>query len=160
MLRVVLRRNFGGTIRDPFPGNIIPESRWDPVAKNMIQNVGIVDPTFDTSDFRNVRRPNYARRPKRWASHSSHSNRPAEFLGRRSEQVDGCRRDSVVPQKSLERQFRIFPSANEKRLQWRQLGIYYRHDWVLANKEFSFLPVTSGILGSVVRILTSGSNRV
>src|SRR3989454_3315075 len=38
----------GNPIRDPFPGNIIPEGRWDPVAKNIIQNVGIVDPTLNT----------------------------------------------------------------------------------------------------------------
>jgi hypothetical protein len=43
----------GRPIRDPFPGNIIPESRWDPVAKNIVQNVGIVDPTFDTM-IRNI----------------------------------------------------------------------------------------------------------
>ena len=34
----------GSIIRDPFPGNIIPVDRWDPVAKNIIQNIGIVDP--------------------------------------------------------------------------------------------------------------------
>jgi carboxypeptidase family protein len=38
----------GSVVRDPFPGNIIPDTAWDPVAKNIIQNVGIVDPLFDT----------------------------------------------------------------------------------------------------------------
>jgi hypothetical protein len=35
-------------VRDPFPGNMIPEARWDPVAKNVIQQIGIVDPTLPT----------------------------------------------------------------------------------------------------------------
>lgn len=34
-------------VRNPFPGNIIPQSAWDPVAKNVVQNIGIVDPQFD-----------------------------------------------------------------------------------------------------------------
>jgi hypothetical protein len=38
----------GQVVRDPFQGNIIPESAWDPVAKNVIQNVGLVDPLYDT----------------------------------------------------------------------------------------------------------------
>jgi hypothetical protein len=38
----------GTLVRDPFPGNIIPQTAWDPVAKNVIQSVGIVDPQFDT----------------------------------------------------------------------------------------------------------------
>jgi hypothetical protein len=38
----------GGILRDPFAGNIIPEARWDPVAKNVIQKVGIQDPTLPT----------------------------------------------------------------------------------------------------------------
>src|SRR5262249_10912494 len=33
---------------DPFQRNMIPETAWDPVAKNIIQNVGITDPQFDT----------------------------------------------------------------------------------------------------------------
>jgi hypothetical protein len=37
----------GNPIRDPFIGNIIPEEMWDPVAKNIVQNVGITDPQFD-----------------------------------------------------------------------------------------------------------------
>ena len=42
-------RTVGGSIvRDPFQGNIIPPSAWDPVAKNVIQNVGLTDPQFDT----------------------------------------------------------------------------------------------------------------
>jgi len=47
----------GKPIRDPFAGNIIPESRWDPVAKNIVQSVGIVDPTFDTM-IRNIQHIN------------------------------------------------------------------------------------------------------
>ncbi|OLE87089.1 MAG: hypothetical protein AUG07_01565 [Acidobacteria bacterium 13_1_20CM_2_60_10] len=41
----------------PIPGqaNIIPQSAWDPVAKNIVQNVGIVDPTLDKM-VRNVTR--------------------------------------------------------------------------------------------------------
>jgi carboxypeptidase family protein len=42
-------RTVGGqAVRDPFPGNIIPQSAWDPVAKNVIQNVGLVDPLYNT----------------------------------------------------------------------------------------------------------------
>jgi len=37
----------GNPIRDPFQGNIIPQSRWDPVAKNIITNIGIADPAID-----------------------------------------------------------------------------------------------------------------
>ena len=33
-------------MRDPFQGNIIPQSRWDPVATNVIQKIGIQDPTL------------------------------------------------------------------------------------------------------------------
>jgi hypothetical protein len=38
----------GQTVRDPFAGNIIPQDQWDPVAKNVVQNVGIIDPTLNT----------------------------------------------------------------------------------------------------------------
>ena len=37
----------GTFVRNPFPGNIIPESAWDPVAKNVVQTIGITDPQFD-----------------------------------------------------------------------------------------------------------------
>ncbi|MCW5982775.1 MAG: carboxypeptidase regulatory-like domain-containing protein [Bryobacteraceae bacterium] len=37
----------GNPIRDPFPGNIIPQSRFSPVSQNIIGNVGIVDPELD-----------------------------------------------------------------------------------------------------------------
>ncbi|HEY3458618.1 MAG TPA: TonB-dependent receptor [Bryobacteraceae bacterium] len=37
----------GTYVRNPFPNNMIPQSAWDPVAKNIVQNVGITDPTFD-----------------------------------------------------------------------------------------------------------------
>lgn len=41
-------RTVGGVdVRDPIPLNIIDESEWDPVAKNIIQNVGIADPETD-----------------------------------------------------------------------------------------------------------------
>lgn len=47
-------RTVNGTIvRDPFPGNIIPQSRWDPVAANILQKIGIPDPQFNTL-LRNV----------------------------------------------------------------------------------------------------------
>jgi hypothetical protein len=36
----------GQSVRDPFAGNIIPTDRWDPVATNVIQKIGIVDPTL------------------------------------------------------------------------------------------------------------------
>jgi Carboxypeptidase regulatory-like domain len=37
----------GQVVRDPFPGNIIPTTAWDPTAKNIVNNVGIVDPQYD-----------------------------------------------------------------------------------------------------------------
>ncbi|MGE5648223.1 MAG: TonB-dependent receptor domain-containing protein [Acidobacteriota bacterium] len=37
----------GQVVRDPFVGNIIPESAFDPVAKNILA-IGLVDPTRDT----------------------------------------------------------------------------------------------------------------
>ena len=45
----------GTVIRDAFPGNIIPQTRFDPVAQNVIQNVGIKDPQYDTL-LRNIQR--------------------------------------------------------------------------------------------------------
>lgn len=38
----------GNPIRNPFPGNIIPQTRFDPVAANVINTVGIQDPQYDT----------------------------------------------------------------------------------------------------------------
>src|SRR5579859_2753956 len=43
----------GTVIRDPFPGNIIPSTRFDPVAANVINNVGIANPQYDTM-LRNI----------------------------------------------------------------------------------------------------------
>jgi hypothetical protein len=37
----------GTYVRNPFPGNIIPQSAWDPAARNIVQNIGITDPQFD-----------------------------------------------------------------------------------------------------------------
>src|SRR5205823_12167450 len=37
----------GTYVRNPFPGNIIPQSAWDPVAKNIVQSIGITNPQFD-----------------------------------------------------------------------------------------------------------------
>jgi len=37
----------GSYVRNPFPGNIIPQSAWDPVAKNIVQGIGITNPQFD-----------------------------------------------------------------------------------------------------------------
>jgi hypothetical protein len=34
-------------VRDPFRNNIIPQDQWDPVAKNIVNNVGIQDPAYD-----------------------------------------------------------------------------------------------------------------
>jgi hypothetical protein len=38
----------GAIVRDPFPGNIIPQGRWDPVAKNLLSNFGVPNPEFDS----------------------------------------------------------------------------------------------------------------
>jgi hypothetical protein len=38
----------GAIVRDPFPGNIIPQARWDPVAKNILQNIGLANPEFNS----------------------------------------------------------------------------------------------------------------
>jgi len=38
----------GEVVRDPFPGNIIPTSRITPVAENVITNIGVQDPTFNS----------------------------------------------------------------------------------------------------------------
>jgi hypothetical protein len=43
----------GGIVRDAFQGNIIPLSRFDPVAANIIQKIGIQDPTLP-SLLRNI----------------------------------------------------------------------------------------------------------
>jgi hypothetical protein len=45
----------GNPIRDPFVGNVIPQSRWNPVARNVIEQVGIRDPDFNTM-IRNTNR--------------------------------------------------------------------------------------------------------
>ncbi len=45
----------GAILRDPFAGNIIPKNRWDPVAQNVIEKVGLVDPAFNTM-VRNIQR--------------------------------------------------------------------------------------------------------
>ena len=37
----------GQLYRDPFPGNIISPSVWDPAASTIVNNVGIVDPQYD-----------------------------------------------------------------------------------------------------------------
>ena len=37
----------GSYVRDPYPGNIIPQSAFDPVASNIINKIGIQDPQFD-----------------------------------------------------------------------------------------------------------------
>jgi len=37
----------GTYVRDPFPGNIIPQSAFDPVADNIINKIGVTDPQFD-----------------------------------------------------------------------------------------------------------------
>ena len=34
----------GATIRDPFPGNIVPQGRWDPVSANILKLAPITDP--------------------------------------------------------------------------------------------------------------------
>ena len=47
------RQVSGGIVRDAFQGNIIPQSKWDPVATNVIQKIGIQDPTLP-SLLRNI----------------------------------------------------------------------------------------------------------
>ena len=47
------RRVGEGIVRDAFAGNIIPTSRFDPVAANVVGKVGIQDPTF-SSLLRNI----------------------------------------------------------------------------------------------------------
>jgi hypothetical protein len=47
------RQVAGGIVRDPFPGNIIPVGRFDPVAANIVNKIGIVDPTGN-SLLRNI----------------------------------------------------------------------------------------------------------
>lgn len=34
-------------VRDPFPGNIIPQSAWSPVSRNILDKAGITDPLID-----------------------------------------------------------------------------------------------------------------
>jgi hypothetical protein len=43
----------GQVVRDAFPGNIIPTSRMDPVASNVVNNIGVQDPTYNTM-LRNI----------------------------------------------------------------------------------------------------------
>jgi hypothetical protein len=38
----------GSYVRNPFPGNQIPVAAWDPVAKNIVQNIGIPNPSLNT----------------------------------------------------------------------------------------------------------------
>lgn len=38
----------GVWVRDPFPGNIIPQNRWSPVSKKILELAPITDPMFDT----------------------------------------------------------------------------------------------------------------
>lgn len=47
------RRVGDAIVRDPFQGNIIPQSRFDPVAANIISKIGIQDPTLP-SLLRNI----------------------------------------------------------------------------------------------------------
>jgi hypothetical protein len=42
------RRVGNDVVRDPFPGNIIPTSRFDPVAANIVSKIGIQDPSLPT----------------------------------------------------------------------------------------------------------------
>jgi hypothetical protein len=37
----------GVVVRDPFPGNIIPQSQWSAVSRNILDKAGITDPLFD-----------------------------------------------------------------------------------------------------------------
>lgn len=38
----------GAIVRDPFPGNIIPQSAWDPVAVNVLNKIGLPNPQFNS----------------------------------------------------------------------------------------------------------------
>jgi hypothetical protein len=47
------RRVGDAIVRNPFQGNVIPQNRFDPVAANVVQKIGIVDPTLP-SLLRNI----------------------------------------------------------------------------------------------------------
>jgi hypothetical protein len=48
-------RQVNGTwVRDPFPGNVVPQARWSTVSRNILTKYGITDPSFDTM-LRNIR---------------------------------------------------------------------------------------------------------
>ncbi len=42
-------RDVGGrTVRDPFPNNTVPQARWSPVSRRILELAPITDPSFDT----------------------------------------------------------------------------------------------------------------
>jgi hypothetical protein len=42
-------RQVGNTwVRDPFPGNVVPKTRWSPVSQKILELAPITDPIFDT----------------------------------------------------------------------------------------------------------------
>jgi|SRR5579871_1181904 len=43
----------GQVVRDPFPGNVVPQSRFDPVAANVLNNIGVQNPAYNTM-LRNI----------------------------------------------------------------------------------------------------------
>ena len=50
----------GRVVRDPFPGNVIPASRWDPVAQLMLQNLWLPNNTGDDlTGLNNYKYDNY-----------------------------------------------------------------------------------------------------
>ncbi|MEX2263412.1 MAG: TonB-dependent receptor [Bryobacteraceae bacterium] len=42
-----IRQVNGVTVRDPFPGNVVPQNRWSPVTRNILEKAPIDDPVFD-----------------------------------------------------------------------------------------------------------------
>ena len=51
----------GRVVRDPFPGNVIPANRWDPVAQLMLQNLWLPNnPGDDLTGLNNYKYDNYA----------------------------------------------------------------------------------------------------
>ncbi len=49
-----LRSTGSGWVRDPFPGNRIPENRWDPVSRNMLKFIPLPNTAGDARGFFNL----------------------------------------------------------------------------------------------------------
>jgi len=49
-----LRASGSGWVRDPFPGNRVPENRWDPVSKNLLKYIPLPNTAGDARGFFNL----------------------------------------------------------------------------------------------------------